>query len=239
MTCQQNSYIFTSRIDVDLVQQVGTDASVVSAARVSTQGADAVWNEEESEGLINFLMSNRHGSAFEHNSFTFRVSAPIFVYREWHCHRVGWSYNEEFGRYKSLDPKFYIPNEARNLTQQGKPGTYEFLPGSPTQYDDTIRHLKGSCSRAYDNYLSLLERGIAKEVARMALPVNIFSTMWATANARSIMAFLSLRTNRDYAAFPSKPMREIEIAAEQIEAQFQAHMPITWAAFEKHGRVCP
>ena len=107
------------------------------------------------------------------------------------------SYNEESGRYKQLEPKFYVPAEDRNLTQQGKPGAYEFLPGSPTQYEDTIRHLKGSCSKAYDNYLALLNRGIAKEVARMALPVNIFSTMWATANARSIMAFLSLRTNRD------------------------------------------
>jgi thymidylate synthase (FAD) len=239
MTCQQNSYIFTSRIDVDLVQQVGTDASVVSAARVSTQGAEAIWAEEESERLIDFLMRNRHGTPFEHNSFTFRVSAPIFVFREFHRHRIGWSYNEESGRYKQLEPKFYVPDDMRNLTQQGKPGEYHFLPGSPTQHGNTVANLRGSCTKAYDNYLALLDQGVAKEVARMALPVNIFSTMWATANARSIMAFLSLRTNRDYAAFPSKPMREIELVAEQIEAAFQAHMPVTWGAFERNGRVCP
>jgi len=236
---------FRSDIDVTLMDSMATDASVIAAARVSTQGADSAefWDMDpaESKGLIKFLARNRHGTPFEHNSFVFRVTAPIFVYREWHRHRVGWSYNEESGRYKTLEPAFYLPGTDRKLIEKpgSKPGNYEYVPGTAAQHDWLVQDMMEDCVNLYTRYQDRLWRGYAKEVARMTLPVNIYSSMYATCNARSLMAFLSLRTERDDAVFPSKPMREIAMASEEMERIFAETMPITWAAFEEFGRVGP
>lgn len=228
---------FSSEIPVALVASSASDSGVVQAARVSTQGAEATLGE--SAGLIDFLMKNRHGTPFEHNMFTFRVTAPIFVWREHHRHRIGFSYNEESGRYKQLDPHFYVPSPERNLVQTGKPGHYIFTPGTEKQYSDLIKTMKIANRTAYDVYESSLEDGIAREVARMVLPVNIFSTCFVTCNARSLMSFLSLRTKDEDSTFPSFPQREIEIVAEQYEAFFKEAMPLTYASFVANGRVSP
>jgi thymidylate synthase (FAD) len=100
-----------------------------------------------------------------------------------------------------------------------------------------------STSRAtvssYNNYKHMLNCGIAREVARGVLPVNTYSTMYVTMNARSLMNFLSLRTSRDGTHFPSFPQREIEMVAEQMEEFFAEKMPLTYEAFNKNGRVAP
>jgi thymidylate synthase (FAD) len=85
----------------------------------------------------------------------------------------------------------------------------------------------------------MLDVGVAREVARMVLPVNIFSSCYVTMNARSLMAFLSLRTKREGSHFPSFPQREIEMVAEQYERRFAEAFPITHEAFCEHGRVAP
>jgi thymidylate synthase (FAD) len=85
----------------------------------------------------------------------------------------------------------------------------------------------------------MLEAGVAREVARGVLPVSIYSSMYATCNARALMHFLSLRTQREDATFPSFPQREIEMVAERMEAAFAERMPLTHAAFERNGRVAP
>lgn len=210
---------------------------------VSTQGPESLSmldeDPEGSEGRINFLMRNRHGTPFEHGYMEFFVHAPIFVYREWHRHRIGWSYNEESGRYKQLDPVFYEPPRHRNLVQTGKPGAYEFVPGTDDQYaivQDTIRY---NSLQAYEAYEHLLAEGIAKEVARMVLPVNIFSSMYAACNPRSLMAFLSLRIDYPDATFPSKPMFEIQTCGEQMEKEFSQLCPITYDKFIQNGKVSP
>lgn len=238
---------FRSDITVELmsVPAAASDASVIAAARVSTQGADSAqfWEMDpaESTGLIKFLARNRHGTPFEHNQFVFRVSAPIFVYREWHRHRVGWSYNEESGRYSVLEAAFYLPGTDRKLIEKpgSKPGNYEYVPGTSAQYDWLVEDMMEDCANLYTRYRDRLWRGYAKEVARMTLPVNVYSAMYATCNARSLMSFLSLRTERSDAAYPSKPMREIAMASEEMERIFAETMPITWAAFEEFGRVGP
>jgi thymidylate synthase (FAD) len=92
---------------------------------------------------------------------------------------------------------------------------------------------------AYSTYQDLLTQGIAREVARAVLPVATYSSMYATCNPRSLMHFLSLRTKDDGATFPSFPQREIEMAAEQMEALFEEHFPITYVAWIKNGRVAP
>lgn len=176
---------------------------------------------------------------FEHNSMTFLATAPIFVFREWHRHRVGWSYNEASGRYMQLEPVFYIPGEDRKLLQTGKAGHYIFVDGTPEQYELTVEATKRACETAYRAYQDMLRAGVAREVARGVLPVATYSSMYATCNARSLMAFLSLRTKREDSTFPSFPQREIEMVAEKMEAEWAKLMPITYAAFNAAGRVSP
>ncbi|WJN63150.1 ThyX-like thymidylate synthase [Streptomyces phage phiScoe44] len=192
-----------------------------------------------SEGLINYLMRDRHGSPFEHGSFTFVIEAPIFVAREFFRHRAGWSYNEESGRYRELRPVFYVPGPGRNLQQVGKPGAYTFEPGTPAQYSSVTASSKDAYQVAWNAYQNQLQAGVAKEVARNVLPVGIFTSFWATCNPRSLMHFLSLRTNRQNAKVPSFPQREIELVADEMELAFMDAMPHTHRAFEMNGRVAP
>jgi len=92
---------------------------------------------------------------------------------------------------------------------------------------------------AYDSYQKMLDAGVAREVARVVLPVATYSSMYVTMNARALMNFLSLRTAREGSHFPSYPQREIEMVAEKMEAEFAKLMPLTYAAFEKSGRIAP
>lgn len=234
--------IFRSDITVELVRSSASDADVIFAARVSTAGEqtldDIDADPARSAGLINYLMRDRHGSPFEHNSMTFFVRAPIFVWREHMRHRIA-SYNEESGRYRQLEPVFYVPDRRRPLVQVGKPGAYEFLPGSDEQYALIEADMRESCTNAYASYLRMLDAGIAREVARMVLPVSIYSSAYVTLNARSLMNFLSLRMKSEGSHFPSYPQREIEMVAERYEEEWSRLMPITHAAFAKNGRVAP
>lgn len=234
---------FRSDVTVELVKHTANDADVLFAARVSTKGEasleDVHADPERSKGLINYLMRDRHGSPFEHNSMTFFVSAPIFVFREFMRHRVGFSYNEESGRYRQLDPVFYVPAPERKLVQEGKPGAYVFVDGTPDQHKVVEEATMRACETAYAAYLEMLDAGVAREVARGVLPVGTYSSMYVTCNARSLMSLLSLRTRREDSRFPSFPQREIEMVAEKMEEEWRRLMPLTHAAFEANGRVAP
>lgn len=232
--------VFRSDVTVELIQSMGGDDSVVRSARVSTSsGTNGDINLGEREkGLINYLMRDRHGTPFEHNGFTFYIEAPIFVFREFMRHRIA-SYNEESGRYKELSPVFYVPDENRKLVQVGKPGAYTFEEGTYDQKVMVPAELKRVTAEAYKSYQKMLDKGVAREVARAVLPVNIYSSMYVTMNARSLMNFLSLRTMREGTHFPSFPQREIEMVAEKMEDLWAQVMPVTWQKFNENGRVSP
>lgn len=235
--------LFRSDVTVEPVRISAQDSDVVFAARVSTQGETslaAAGSEAtpRDQGLIRFLMRDRHGSPFEHNSFTFFVEAPIFVFREFMRHRIA-SYNEESGRYREMRPVFYVPARKRSLIQVGKPGAYEFHPGSDEQFALVDAEVRARSAEAYASYQRMLEAGVAREVARTVLPLNLFSSMYVTMNARALMNFLSLRTTHEAAAFPSFPQREIEMVAEAMETHFARAMPMTHAAFTQGGRIAP
>jgi thymidylate synthase (FAD) len=234
---------FRSDVTVELVRSTANDRDVLFAARVSTQGEQSLESNaddatDRDKGLINYLMRDRHGSPFEHNSMTFYVQAPIFVFREFMRHRIA-SYNEESGRYRELRPVFYVPGADRNLVQVGKTGSYEFTPGTPEQTQLVDTEVRAVCTEAYASYQRMLEAGVAREVARMVLPVTIYSSMYVTMNARSLMNFLSLRTMREGTHFPSFPQREIEMVAEKMEQFWVDLMPMTSASFNANGRVAP
>ncbi|MFE3201157.1 FAD-dependent thymidylate synthase [Embleya sp. NPDC059237] len=243
-TPQEKSAVrFRDDVTVELIKHSASDQDVLWAARVSTAGEKSLdeldKDASRSRGLINYLMRDKHGSPFEHNSMTFFVSAPIFVFREFHRHRVGWSYNEESGRYRELLPVFYVPATERRLVQRGKPGAYEFVDGTAEQHAVVDEATRAGYEAAYAAYRRMLEAGVAREVARTTLPVGLYSSMYATCNARSLMHFLGLRTRHDDATFPSFPQREIEMVAERMEAAWAELMPLTYAAFNANGRVAP
>lgn len=231
-----------SEIEVHVTRRSMDDHDVVDAARVSTLGENTVHaatSTSQMRGLINFLMRDRHGTPFEHNSITFMVKAPIFVAREFMRHRVGWSYNEESGRYRELKPEFYTPGPDRKLIQVGKPGAYSFEHGTAEMTEVTAHTLRTAYKEAWDAYQLLLSDGVAREVARMCLPVGLFTTFYATCNARSLMHFLALRTIDERAKVPTFPQREIEMVAEQMERHWAKLMPITHETFNLNGRVAP
>jgi len=237
---------FRSDVTVELIRSSASDADVLFAARVSTQGEQTLEGAQardtevgaRDKGLINYLMRDRHGSPFEHTSLTFYVQAPIFVFREFMRHRIA-SYNEESGRYRELRPVFYVPGEDRKLIQVGKPGAYDFEDGTAEQTALVVQETMAVTRAAYESYQRMLEAGVAREVARIVLPVNIYSSMYVTMNSRALMNFLSLRTKREGTHFPSFPQREIEMVAEKMEDFWAKTMPLTYESFNENGRVAP
>lgn len=236
-----------TEITVRPIQAMGADYMVAAAARVSTSGEDA-WelagrsNDKEVKGLINYLMKHRHGTPFEHGAMTFFVHAPIFVFREWHRHRVGFSYNEESGRYKKLDPVFWIPRRDRPMVKSEgyKAARPTFIPLEDDHvYRDIVARSSRTYQEAYSAYIFELDQGIANEVARRLLPVGIYSSCWVTCNPRSLMHFLSLRVHDEQASFISYPQVEIQEAALACEDMFKKGWPITYQAFIDNGRVAP
>lgn len=230
---------FRNDVSVELIDSMGDDRSLSAAAWISTGSDVMTRSDEQVGGLLNFLMRDRHGTPFEHGSMTFRIECPIFVVREFHRHRVGWSYNEESGRYTELKPVFYVPSNTRPLKQVGKPGAYEYVEGSDRQYGTMATNIKTISADAYYAYQGMLSEGIAREVARMILPLNIFTSFYATCNPRSLMHFLSLRTKDENARFPSFPQQEIQMVATKMERHFTDLFPETYKAYQAHGRVAP
>ncbi|MGH3131489.1 MAG: FAD-dependent thymidylate synthase, partial [Gaiellaceae bacterium] len=135
---------------VRLDDAMATDLSVVNGARVSfARRKDAM--DEADEGLIRFLMRDRHGTPFEHNAFRFHIRAPIFVAREWFRHRVG-SFNEFSMRYARATDDFYVPAPEDVRSQVGKPGSYSFEPVDADLAESTREELKAVYESAYAVY---------------------------------------------------------------------------------------
>jgi thymidylate synthase (FAD) len=168
---------------------------------------------------------------FEHNSFRFHIRAPIFVAREWMRHRVG-SFNEFSLRYARATDDFYIPEAEDVRSQVGKPGSYSFEPVSEEVAEATREQLRAVYETAYQAYEHLVELGVARELARCALPVGAYTEFYWTINARSLMNFLSLRNSET-------AQREIRRYAEACERFLEQLMPVTYAAFVASGRVAP
>ena len=215
---------------VRLDDAMASDLSVVNAARVSfARRKDEM--DESDEGLIRFLMRDRHGTPFEHNSFRFHIRSPIFVAREWMRHRVG-SFNEFSMRYAKATDDFYVPEADDVRSQVGKPGAYSFEPVSPELAEQTREELRAVYDHAYETYERLVEAGVARELARSVMPVGAYTEFFWTINARSLMNFVSLRA-------AETAQREIRRYAEACETFLAEKMPVTHAAFVAAGRMAP
>ena len=206
------------------------DLSVVNSARVSF-GRRVDELSDADAGLIRFLMRERHGTPFEHNSFRFHVRCPLFVAREWFRHRVG-SFNEFSMRYAKATDDFYVPEPDDVRTQVGKPGAYSFEPVHAELAQTTRDELRAVYEHAYETYERLVEQGVARELARAALPVGAYTQFYWTVNARALMNFGSRRA-------AETAQREIRRYAEAVERLFAEKMPITHAAFVANDRTAP
>jgi thymidylate synthase (FAD) len=215
---------------VRLDDAMADDLSVVNGARVSFARRKEELDESD-EGLIRFLMRDRHGTPFEHNSFRFHIRCPIFVAREWMRHRVS-SFNEFSLRYAKATDDFYVPEAEDVRSQVGKPGAYSFEPVSDEVAEVTRERLQAVYETAYRTYQELVELGVARELARCALPVGAYTEFYWTVNARSLMNFLSLRN-------AESAQREIRRYAQACERFLEAKMPITYSAFVANDRTAP
>lgn len=177
---------------VTLIESWGSDEHVIRAARQSTTGSFNGWDTDGR--LLRYLWTHNHMTPFEMAGATFEVQAPLFVFREWHRHRTQ-SYNELSARYTELPDLFYIPSLER--IRQGKQSSTNHQGSEPGLTEDeaqlvllTITRVSNTSRRAYDH---LLSRGLSRELARLVVPVNQYSRMWASANLRNWLAFLTLR----------------------------------------------
>ena len=239
---------FVDKSEVKLVESATSDLMVAKAAWVSNfsgysggslPGTKVTsWQYEHStapdtkeahdrvKGLINFLYRERHMSPFEHGHLTFYVDTPIFVAREFMRHRT-FSYNETSGRYKELEPRFYLINSERPVVQKGKIGAYSFDGGTDEQYGHVFASTSLAYSSAWSAYQNMLGLGVAREVARNVLPVGIMTQFYVTGNPRNWMQFFLLRNDPNALA-------EIRQVAAAIEEQFAKAMPYTYEAFKKY-----
>jgi thymidylate synthase (FAD) len=215
---------------VRLDDAMADDLSVVNSARVSF-GRRVTELSEADAGLIRFLIRDRHGTPFEHNSFRFHIRCPLFVAREWFRHRIG-SFNEFSMRYARATDDFYVPEAEDVRTQVGKPGAYSFDPVDPELAEMTREELRAVYENAYATYERLVEQGVARELARAVLPVGAYTEFYWTVNARALMNFVSLRA-------AETAQREIRRYADAVEHFLAEKMPITYEAFVKNGRVAP
>jgi thymidylate synthase (FAD) len=215
---------------VRLDEAMASDLAVVNGARVSFARHKTELDESD-EGLIRFLMRERHSSPFEHSVFRFHVRCPIFVAREWFRHRWS-SFNEFSMRYAKATDEFYVPDAEDVRTQVGKPGSYSFEPVEPELAETTREELRRVYEAAFETYERLVELGVARELARCVLPVGAYTEFYWTVNARSLMNFVSLRA-------AETAQREIRRYADACERFFAELMPVTHAAFVASGRIAP
>lgn len=223
---------------VKLVDWVGDELAIANAARVSfhkearlEQSYGGLSLSQADKGLIRFLLREKHGSPFEFGFVSqWHIRLPIFVMREWVRHRIA-SVNEESGRYVKMRPDFFTPDHLR--VQEGKPGAYTFRRLDDdhmlNEFLDDLDYVYNECWTFYQTWL---DKGIAKEQARIALPLSLYTEIRWQVNARSLMNFVALRN-------APTAMTEIRSYAEAIETIFSQTMPTVHQAFVENDRIAP
>lgn len=203
---------------VRLEDRMGGDQSVVRAARVS-YGSEAKTPEDDRR-LIRYLLEHEHGTPFEHNAFTFHVKAPIFVARQWFRHRIGQSYNEVSMRYREAKDEFYVPTKWRAQAKDNKQGSV----AGDLDHEAHTTMLQDANEGCMVYYRTMIAGGVAKEMARMVLPTGLYTEWYWTVNARSLMAFIKLRSE-------AHAQWEIRQYSNALWALFSVAMPWTAEAF--------
>ena len=186
---------------VEYVSHMGTDLSVVNAARVSF-GSEKEEVDEKDIKLINYLMAHNHSSPFEHCALTFKFTVPLFIRSQHHRHRT-WAYNEISRRYTSVDIQFYEPDQFRMQHASNRQASTDSLidpflesnrDGSPTMSTASTQ-VKSHHRESIRLFEELLESGVCREQARGVLPQNLYTQYFGTVNLHNLLKFVSLRVH--------------------------------------------
>jgi len=178
---------------VKLVDHMGSDLSVVNAARVSFGKRKETFDEADGK-LITYLADHEHTSPFRHTALTFHVKAPIFVFRQWMKHRISSEFNEISGRYVEFpQDEFFVPETFRRqakVNKQGSEGQVEALAS-----DQAHAIYLATCRNAVVQYKALIALGVCREQARCVLPLGLYSEVYWTASLQAVIHFIRLRTD--------------------------------------------
>ncbi len=176
---------------VRLIDHMGTDLTVVNAARVSFGKRKESFDGKDAE-LVDYLAQNEHTAPFRHAYLTFHVKAPVFVFRQWMKHRVASDFNEISGRYVEFrEDEFYVPEHFRQQAKVNKQGSEgEIEEGSRKQAAEVYQE---ACFQSLTQYKKLIELGVCREQARCVLPLGLYSEAYWTASLQAVAHFLHLR----------------------------------------------
>lgn len=203
-------------MDVNLIDYMGSDLSVVNAARVSFGKYHRIFDEVKDSRLINYLAKHKHMSPFGHVFATFHVSAPIFVARQLVKHKfLRW--NEISRRYVDDDPEFYIPKVWRGRSDDKKQGSQGL---SKSQYFPSA-YTKEITEKALEDYKKMLMQGVTPEQARMVLPQNTMTEWYWSGSLDALADMCNLRCTRD-------TQLETKIIADSIDDIMRGLYPISW-----------
>ncbi len=185
---------------VEYVEHMGSDLTVVNAARVSF-GAQKDDLDEKDIKLINYLMQHNHTSPFEHCSITMRFTVPLFIRSQHHRHRT-WAYNEISRRYTSVDMKFYSPEKFRTQHKSNRQASNDELINPMLDsaylgigYESAANAVSLQNTRSTNLYKAMIDAGICREQARGVLPQNLYTQYYGTANLHNLLKFISLRSH--------------------------------------------
>ena len=173
---------------VGLIDHLGSEATIVNAARVSF-GKIKTEIDARDEALLEYLIANRHTSPLEHLVFTFSIHCPLFVRGQWHRHRT-WSYNEISRRYTEIDLEFYTPSMIRSQAETNRQASLEAEVADAKEIQAMIAKQNADSLALYN---TLLDKGVCREQARGVLPQNMMVTFWGTVDLNNLLHFLSLR----------------------------------------------
>ena len=196
---------------VGLIDKMGTESSIVNAARVSFGKIKQDINEKDIV-LLEYLIENRHTSPLEHLVFTFSIYCPLFIRGQWHRHRT-WSYNEISRRYTEMDIEFFSPAKLR---QQAKINRQASVNGTDFEDKKLILSIDEHNRKSLDLYENLLDQGVCREQARGVLSQNMMVTFWGTVNLNNLLHFLDLR-DHDHAQLE---IREYAVAIKKLIAPY-------------------
>ena len=210
---------------VGLIDHLGSEATIVNAARVSF-GKLKKEIDERDVTLLHYLIDNKHTSPLEHLVFTFSIHCPLFIRGQWHRHRT-WSYNEISRRYTEVDLEFYTPPKLRRQAETNRQASVD----SPDFEDEALRkQIRAHNEQSLALYNSLLEAGVCREQARGVLPQNMMVTFWGTVNLNNLRHFLELRDS-EHAQW------EIREYAKAIKKLIRPVIPNVASYFEQHGQT--
>ena len=218
---------------VEYVSHMGTDLSVVNAARVSF-GSEKEEVDEKDIKLINYLMAHNHSSPFEHCTLTFKFTVPLFIRSQHHRHRT-WAYNEISRRYTSVDINFYEPKEFRTQHKSNRQASNDELVDPILEYNRSGLPVSGvasaivkahhrECLKLFD---SMLAAGVCREQARGVLPQNLYTQYFGTVNLHNLLKFISLRVHEG-------AQWEIQQVAKACLEIAKQHFPHSVKSFAKH-----